>query len=136
MFRFAKPAFLCLALIAMGCGTKASNVSGKVTYKGQALTAGTVTLIPSDGVVRTGTIGTDGSYKIENVPAGAVKIGVTTPAARGNKPPPGGRGETPAPAAPAPAAGAVSVPENYRDAATSGLTGEVKAGEPLDIKID
>src|SRR5437588_6501794 len=80
--RLASLAILLLALlIATGCsGKKASGtVSGKVTYQGKALRGGSVTFIPADGVgVATSRIAEDGSYKVEKVPAGNVKITVET----------------------------------------------------------
>jgi hypothetical protein len=64
-------------LIAVGCSSKGS-VNGKVTFKGKPLPGGTVTFTPDAG----GGGGSadinpqDGTYKIENLPRGAMKVTV------------------------------------------------------------
>ncbi len=74
--RFAFALYFAMALTIVGCGGSDPNkpglgkVSGKVTYKGQPLTAGTITFTPeagkggSTGQVATGQIGSDGSYSL------------------------------------------------------------------------
>jgi hypothetical protein len=88
---------VCLSL-ASGCGKKLppmSPVSGKVTVDGQPLTAGHVTLVPDVGIptqdnakdqpatagLSSGTIGSDGTYKIttagkDGAPAGKYRVQV------------------------------------------------------------
>src|SRR4051794_22586118 len=61
-----------------GCGASGS-VSGKVSYKGTMLKGGTVTFhSPMGKASAVAQIGEDGSYTIEKVPAGDVKICVDT----------------------------------------------------------
>jgi hypothetical protein len=76
-----KRVWLMLLLLATaGCGQK-GQVSGKVKYKGNALPTGMVFFFDSnDRKVGTASIGSDGSYSAV-LPAGLVKIAVTTPPA-------------------------------------------------------
>jgi hypothetical protein len=60
---------------ASGCG-RTATVKGKVTFQGRPVTHGSVILLSSDGKARSGVIESDGSYSVENVPAGDLKIGV------------------------------------------------------------
>ena len=58
-----------LALSGAGCGAKSEfpetfPVSGKVTYKGQPVTKGTVTFQPDQGQPATGAIQPDGTYQL------------------------------------------------------------------------
>jgi hypothetical protein len=73
-------AFLSLSLIA-GCGPALGDVTGKVYYKGKAVTSGFVTMISSDGVVKFSEIAEDGSYRIAQVPVGEARVAVRSPAA-------------------------------------------------------
>ncbi len=68
---------LCL-VGAGGCGSRAT-VSGKVTYQGRPVTYGAVIFVAGDGTARSAVIAPDGSYKIEGLSPGAVKIGVISP---------------------------------------------------------
>jgi hypothetical protein len=67
---------LLLGLSAVGCGSK-GNISGKVLYDGKPLPAGVVTFVPTSGQgAFTSRLGPDGSYSLEKVPTGPVKIAV------------------------------------------------------------
>ncbi len=71
---------MLLLLVVAGCGQK-GQVSGKVKYKGNALSGGMVTFVDSnDRKVGNAMIEPDGSYSV-TLPAGLVKIAVTTPPA-------------------------------------------------------
>ncbi len=71
---------MLLLLAVAGCGQK-GQVSGQVKYKGNALPSGIVTFFDSnDRKVGDAMIGPDGSYSV-TLPAGPVKIAVTTPPA-------------------------------------------------------
>lgn len=83
-FRFScsRPLSLILGLFAVaglsGC-SGSTSVSGKVTYDGKPVVWGSVSLVDASGAYHQGSIGLDGTYKIDNVPVGPVKIGVTSP---------------------------------------------------------
>jgi hypothetical protein len=72
----------CLLLVSalaltVGCGGPKGKVSGKVYYKGKALTAGTVQFFPEGkGGNFSSAIGQDGSYSIDKLPAGKARIAV------------------------------------------------------------
>jgi hypothetical protein len=72
-------AVLLLMVGAAGCG-RTGTVSGTVKYKGQLLPLGLVVFYNSDNKqVASAAINPDGTYTAEKVPAGQVKITVTTP---------------------------------------------------------
>ena len=64
-----------LMLLLAGCG-RSANVTGKVTYQARSVCYGTVILVSADKKVRSGVIEPDGSYTVEGVPLGDVKIAV------------------------------------------------------------
>ena len=151
MLRFPIRLLIVSSLLAtiVGCETKTS-VSGKVTYQGAPVTAGSVTLVASSGNVYTGNLNPDGTFTIPDVPTGDVQVAVVgANAAGGNKPPPArgagpvgakgvGRGEgagNPEALPPPPVATGPVLPKQYGDPRTSGLTAKVKAGEPLNIDL-
>jgi len=147
-----------------GCGGTTS-VSGKVTHAGKSVVWGSVQLVDSSGQFYQGTIGPDGTYKIDNVPVGSVRIGVMSPKPPEEKPGKGGKtapgagggkggaqasggaedprakflreqGITPdQPLQPPPPGAWFPIPDKYNDPASSGLTGTVTPGKPLDIDI-
>jgi hypothetical protein len=64
-------------LLAAACGCAGSaTVSGKVTYRGRPVVAGSVVFLSADRTARSGVIEPDGSYTVRGVRPGAVKIGV------------------------------------------------------------
>jgi hypothetical protein len=85
VFRYAVLAALCLGL-ALGC-TKKTNapakVSGKVTYKGQALPAGSISFNLSEaGTAAYGSpIAQDGTYQVTDLPTGEMVVTVETESA-------------------------------------------------------
>jgi hypothetical protein len=144
-----------VALVA-GCGSS-TNVTGKVTYKGNPVSTGSITLVASNGTVYSGVLGTDGTFSIPDVPTGDVQVAVVgANPATGTKPPPAGRsagggggGPTPGVGRGGPAPGGVEtapsetppvatgpvLPPEYGDPRTSGLTAKIKAGQPLNIDL-
>jgi hypothetical protein len=65
---------LSLGMLAAGCSSK-GNISGKVLYQGKPLPAKAVTFFPSSGEgAFSSRIEKDGSYSVEKVPVGRVKI--------------------------------------------------------------
>jgi hypothetical protein len=81
--------------------TPAATVSGVVTLDGKPLGEGEVFFIDIEGTVKSGKIDKDGAYKVANVPAGAYKV----------------------------AFDAKGIPPKYKEAATSGFTPSLKAGD-------
>lgn len=56
-----------------------TELTGTVTSAGKTVTYGTVTVVASDGRVFTAPIGPDGTYRIRAVPAGPVRVAVSSP---------------------------------------------------------
>ncbi len=103
-------------LLLAGCAGK-GQVSGTVKYKGKPLTTGTITFYDRANQAVSSAIGKDGTYSVEQVAAGPVKVAVVMPMAiymAGEKPPPG----PPPP----------TLPAKYSDPEQSGLGWEVKSG--------
>lgn len=139
--------FVVLAALVSGCGTKTTTVKGRVSYQGKPVVWGSVAVVASDGINYPASIPLDGTFVIENIPTGPCKIGVNSPNPEGRF---GGRlGGTkdkesvaglgtrvPEDTRPRPPAGAwFEIPDKYMDPLTSGLTGEIKAGQLLVVDI-
>jgi hypothetical protein len=117
---------------AGGCGNRAT-VSGKVTYQGRPVTYGAVIFVAGDGTARSAVIAPDGSYKIEGLSPGTLKIGVISPdpskgrsARRQHKPAPPQDG-----AADSPGTQGVAwfpLPTQFEPPSTSGLDCTVESG--------
>jgi hypothetical protein len=139
---------LVLFLMGAGCAAK-GTVSGKVTYQGKPLPGGMVTFVTEQGGHAVSSdIGSDGSYTIEKIPPGPVKIGVRSndspdaPKSFGANPPPGkGIKMGPPEGAQLPegvgkgvfdpfgkSGPKVKIPPQYNDPATSTLTYTVTSG--------
>lgn len=115
-------------LILIGCNSQDPNkntVTGKVTYKGEPIPLGKITFYDNNSkVVASGGIAS-GAYRMENVPQGPVKIGITVPPPiphDQNAPPP-----TTALAGPQPKS--IALPLKYATPGSSGLSYTVKQGE-------
>jgi hypothetical protein len=133
------------ALGLAGCGPRTGSVSGKVNFNAKPLPSGTITFIGGKGdKSQWSTIAADGSYQVNNVPAGTVKITVeTTPpmnpggASLSGTKPPSVPGVPPPPDQSSPLAGGdaakpgayVAIPPKYKDPEQSGLSMEVKSGK-------
>lgn len=128
----------------VGCTSK-SNVQGKVTYQGKALTSGSVSIIAEDQLQYSGQIESDGSYSIPNVPTGEVKFLVSSPnpggesRGQGRMPPKGANSDL-APAQPVaanqPKTDWFQIPEKYADPANTDLKGTVKANPSvIDLEL-
>src|SRR5438067_2401783 len=70
-------AAVVLAAAATGCG--GTTVAGKVSYRGRAVTSGSVIALSEDGTAQTGVIRPDGTYAVEGVKPGRVRFGVFSP---------------------------------------------------------
>src|SRR6476661_9877263 len=71
-------AAILIACGPAGCSGGNSNVRGKVTLNSKPGVWGTVVLVDSTGQYHQGDIDLNGDYKIDNVPAGTVKIAVVS----------------------------------------------------------
>jgi hypothetical protein len=135
-----------LVLLALGCGGKNPNapasVSGKVTYKGQPVPAGSITFISGGAGGRTCQLDADGSYTGIDLPVGEMTVTVETESAKamatpqdpkakrsGSAPPPPG-GKTSKPIE------YVKIPEKYADAKTTPLKKTLKSGSnSYDVEL-
>jgi hypothetical protein len=138
-------------MLSAGCGTK-GEVSGTVTYQGKPLPVGNVTFVDASSNQALGSSTIDnGKYAISKVPAGPVKILVTTPppqTAAGSRPPSfmqkmiEKKAKSQGMAAPSDESGGpptpqVTVPTKYGDPNQSGLTYTVQSGaqqHDIDLK--
>jgi hypothetical protein len=77
---------LAVGLLA-GCGggKKKLSLSGKVTYKGEPVTGGSVTLHPTDGKTKplTAPLNADGTYSVTPPALGEMKVAISTESVRG-----------------------------------------------------
>lgn len=143
-----------LVAAVAGCGgPKTTPVTGKVTYQGRTVVWGNVSVIASDNISYTAPIGLDGTFKFDKIPVGPCKIGLNSPSPEGaitnsTDPLAGGGvaegtkeahsfgGRVPQDTRPKPPPGAwFEISNQYMDPLTSGLTGEIKTGQPLDINV-
>jgi hypothetical protein len=118
---------LLLVLLGTGCSPHLGCVSGTVLYNNQPLPSGTVLFVGPDGSRRGfSPIAADGTYRVEKVPVGAVKIAVVS---EPRVPP--GLMKPPGPGAQPPDRKAndhVLIPARYNDPEHSGLTCTVEGG--------
>lgn len=133
LFRFiVLPAVLIVAAGCGGGGSKAT-LSGKVLYKGQPVTGGSMILHYANSGYPV-TIDPDGSYAVNQLPLGEVTATVDTENLNPKKPTyGGGKGKTtgsPAPAGATQVSGGtyVKVPTKYAKMATSDLKLTIKGG--------
>lgn len=129
---------LVTILLAFGCSSGESSVTGRVTYQGKPLVVGTVTLHFDDNNVFSGGISPDGTYYIPAAARGHGRVAVISP-----KPAPAvvlpARGE-----APSPSADPVidpnkwfEIPAKYGSPETSGKEVTVGSGKNvIDIKLE
>lgn len=124
-------AALLLAL-AGGCGPSTATVAGKVSYQGKPLAWGSVTLIAADGSAHQAGLEPDGSFRLDLVPTGPARVGVSSPDPAPRK------GQEPNPRVASPPAlppGAwFPLPDKFANPQTSGLTVQVGGG-PADLDL-
>ena len=119
---------LLLILAGTGCGPHLGHVSGKVLYKNQPLSSGTVLFVGPDGTTRGfSAIAADGTYRIEKVPVGPVKIAVVSEP----RVPPGlANARGPGPQPPDQMRNDyIPIPARYKDPEHSGLRYTVEGGK-------
>ncbi len=135
---------LALVLGGLGCGEasdKPASVSGRVTYKGKAVTSGIVVLVGKDGKVSDpGPVQADGTYKIAKAPVGPMKVSFDNPPPAHATAPPGQKLPAHDPEAQENAkesARYVATPAKFKDPEHSGVTLEIKKGknENCDIAL-
>ncbi|HEY7309148.1 MAG TPA: hypothetical protein VH643_07225 [Gemmataceae bacterium] len=129
---------LLLGLLA-GCGGKSKkdlSLSGKVSYKGQPVTGGTLTLTPTDGgntPPANTQIRGDGTYLIVPPALGELKVSIETESIRGRSRGtpyafvPKGEKQPDIDTSKMPAY--VQIPPKYAKAATSGLSITIQQGK-------
>lgn len=134
--RFCLSALLLFILV--GCGPGYGDLQGKVTLDDKPLTSGTVTTFGSDGLPKQGLIKEDGTYTVEKIAAGTIKLAVTSidPEAnvpKGREKGPQGKIERPK----ADRSKWFPIPADYGDTEKSGITFELKSGpkNTFDIKL-
>jgi hypothetical protein len=130
---------------ATGCGGGKVTLSGKVAVKGQPLAAGSVMVQCPDGTTAVGAV-TNGTYTVEGVSPGVVKIavtdgGATTPRGRGAVADRSGAGDAasrtdttarpPTPAAKPPS----KIPAAVQNLATTTLTHDTATGRVKDLDL-
>ena len=73
-------------LAAAGCGPATSNVSGTVTFNGEAVAKGAISLFPPDGKgAPAGGLITDGRYSIRGVAPGEKIVQLSAPIVAGTR---------------------------------------------------
>jgi hypothetical protein len=70
---------LLAGLAAAGCGPAKGDVAGKVTFNDKPVVTGTVSFLGADGLLRSGNIQPDGTYRVTGVGAGPAKVAVISP---------------------------------------------------------
>ncbi len=126
--------FSAVFLSMTGCSSNDCTLTGTVSFRGKPVIFGTVIVQASDGMRRIGRIDLDGSYTVEKLPAGPVKISVespepTNPAASPKRPPrSNGPAELPEDYKPPDRSKWARLPDKYSDPDQSGLTTTVRSG--------
>jgi hypothetical protein len=127
---------LFLLLAVGGCGPETSptaKVHGKVTYQGKPVPNVSVTFTPATGRPAFGTTDANGEYKLSTFgeeDGAEPGMHTVTLASTAEIPMPGTPEAAQAANQPPP------FPPKYSDAATSGLSKEVKKGEDNEINLD
>lgn len=129
------------ALVAAGCGSddkpKTVPVTGTVTYKGQPLTSGMITFLPTGGTTNaeanvrpaTDMLESDGTYSLTTfAPGDGVRPGEYLVTIVSYEVPPSPEG-----------GGIWAIPQKYGNPQTSGLKASIPAesdGEVLDFELE
>jgi hypothetical protein len=133
--RLAALAAAASLLLPAGCGIglrekklpeTGATLEGTVTYGKEKVMVAMV-IIQGESGAATAFVGEDGRYKAENVPLGAVKVGVNTAAGKGDfqgklMAKSQGKGGGPLPKL-------IDVPAKYFDPTTSGISTTVNKGD-------
>ena len=116
----------------MGCGPGRGDLSGKVSYKGTPVKFGSVLVEGSDGVSKQGAINPDGTYLVEAIVAGSVKVAVLSPEPTEKKM----RKLKEETAPKVDKTGWMLLPPMYEKFETSGISTQVKAGTKHTYDIE
>lgn len=116
---FVAPLLILFTVAGVVSSVRGGTVTGRVTFKGQCLPSGKVSIMSEGGVVCSGDISPEGRYTVYRVPGGPAKIAVAT-----YPPPPPG----PVPTTPPKY---VPIPRRYRDFEKSALTCTVTHGRQV-----
>lgn len=116
----------CLILL-VGCAAPTGEVSGKVTYKGQAVTNGSINFdMKGQGIGQQAKLDANGAFTLEKpMPVGTYQVFYAPPTP---EPQPPGKGP--------PAAIKSMMPEKFYKAESSGVTVDVKAGKNDNITVE
>jgi hypothetical protein len=118
-----------LVLVA-GCGGP-GTLTGKVTFKGEPLPGGLVTVYDNSSANNSGQVHKDGTYLVGNIAPGPVKIGVKTAEFQGSFAHPKDRKDPYGPY--------VQIPMKYGDPNSSGFKTDIKTGKQeyqIELKDD
>ena len=126
--RWALPAIAPFLLLLLGCSEPAGLISGKVTYKGAVVSAGSVSFqMKEKGIAQDAKLDSSGSFAMAApLPVGTYQICIIPPAPEPRDPTKG-----------APPAIKTNVPRRYQGIQTSDVKVMVKAGNneiPIDLK--
>jgi len=120
-------ALILFGVVALlGCSNKkpVGSISGKVTYKGNPVTTGSINFYAAErGMAAEAKMDASGNFSIKELEVGTYKVYISPPVPE--QLPPG----TP------PKKEKFEVPAKYQDPARSTITKDVKAG-PNDIPVD
>ena len=148
MTRQIRMLFAAVLLAGVSGCARTVDVEGTVTYRGRPVISGSVIFVAADRTAHAGIIEPDGTYFVEGLPPGLVKIAVVSQdPAKGRTVQAGdkilhrtGRGKRKTQAAaskpPPPAKGWFPLPFQLADAETSGLTRHVSVGHasfPIEL---
>jgi hypothetical protein len=138
---------LMIPLLIIGCGPAVIDVTGTVSFNGKPVVYGTVVVIGSDGIPKNATIAPDGTFRLEGIKPGPVRIAVTSPKPPGLKrsgektkaDDDGLDGRRPADANdsvdPKVRDGWMELPDRYGFPDTSGLETEIEKGKELNLDL-
>jgi hypothetical protein len=117
-----------LGMTLSGCGPGRGDLAGHVSYQGKALRSGSVSAVGSDGIPKASVILDDGSYQVPDLPAGPIKMAVTSPDPVTSQP---HQRKRDAPPTKVDRTGWVAIPDKYGTFDRSGLTFTLKRGANL-----
>lgn len=125
---------VAFAILLAGCGARVGvgvNASGTVTLDDAPLPRGDVIATGEGGVVRQASIGADGAFTLLDVPPGAYTFAVRVDGYTDADYDVGEMGRKTLKKG----VKAVTIPDRYRDPATSGLAATIAEGVPIRFDL-